>query len=622
MTGQHDTRPHTACGAFLSSDKNCLWRVWAPAVRELALVLFDGREQRTVHSMVSTGEGYFCFQAADISEGQRYAYLVNSQVERPDPASRWQPDGVHLPSAVWNPHSFTWTDQHWEGTPRANLVFYELHVGTFTPEGTFSAIIERLEQLRDLGITAIELMPVAQFPGRRNWGYDGTGWYAVQSSYGGPRELQRLVNACHQVGMSVFLDVVYNHLGPEGNYLADFGPYFKQSVTTPWGAAINYDEAGSQGVRDFVLNNVRHWIRDFHLDGLRLDATHAIHDCSDRHILAEIQAVAAAESAIRGNPCHIIAESDQNDARQLLHTAGAGWGLDAQWNDDFHHCVHTLLTHERNGYYQDYQDPLPQLAKVINHGFAYDGNFSTYRNRPHGAPVDNLTGDRFIVSVQNHDQIGNRAQGDRLSQLVPFNGLRLSAALLLLSPYLPLLFMGEEYGESNPFPFFCDFGDPALRQQIHQSRQQEFADFEWPRNIPNPLDAETFASAKLTWEWWSSNKRDGLRLLYRDLLRARREWPALRNLQHREAHLVTATHGEVLLKIVRGDPQHPSEQIEAYFNPNQSTVVLPAMSAPRNHILLSTEDLKYGGWKRSGRRGWDMSPLECIVVGRQHEPTA
>lgn len=619
MTGEIDAIPHSGCGAFLFPGQTCRWRVWAPEARQVELVLFGSQGERTVQPLINDGDGYFTFQAAGISEGQRYAFRLDSNVERPDPASRWQPEGVHLPSAVWDPNQFEWTDLLWPGIARKDLVLYELHVGTFTPEGTFTAIIERLDQLRDLGITAIVLMPVAQFSGRRNWGYDGTYWYAVQSTYGGPRELQRLIDACHRTGIGVFLDVDYSHLGPEGNYLADFGPYFQKEVQTPWGTAINYDGPGSDGVRAFVLNNVRQWIRDFHLDGFSLNATHAIHDHGEPHILAEIKAVADDEAARWERSCHVFARNNWNDAHQLLNRDGRGYGLDAVWNDDFHHCAHSMLTPERNGCYQDFRQPLSQIEKVFNRVFAYDGNDSQDAGASRGTPVDGLTADRFVVSIQDHGHIGNRALGDRLSQLAQFNGLRLGAALMLLSPYLPQLFMGEEYGETNPFPFFCDFEDPALRESVRAARRQEFAEFQWPDRIPDPFEGATFGSAKLTWEWWSSNKKDGLRNLYRDLLRARREWPALQDHQHHEAHLVTATRGESVLKIVRGDPEHPLEQIEAYFNPRHSTIILPAMSAPKNQILLSTEDLKYGGWKRTGRLGWDLSPFECIIVGRQSE---
>lgn len=575
--------------------------------------------QHTIHEMRRESDGYFTVQARGISIGQRYAFHLASGEVRPDPASRSQPEGVHAPSAVWNPSNFEWTDQDWRGIPRAELVLYELHVGTFTAEGTFAAILPRLDQLRDLGITAIELMPVAQFPGNRSWGYDGVYWYAVQNSYGGPSELQRLVDACHRTGLSVFLDVVYNHLGPEGNYLGEFGPYFIEGLHTPWGSHINYDDHGSDGVRAFVLNNVRQWVRDFHIDGFRLDAIHTIHDRSHRHILAEIKDVANEEAARLHKPVHVIAESNLNNVRQLFRRDGTGYGLDAQWNDDFHHCVHTLITAETDGYYRDFQQPLPKLEKVLNHVFAYDGNFSEYRKQNHGAPVGPQSGDRFIVSIQTHDQVGNRALGERLSQLAEFNCLRFSAALLLLAPYVPMLFMGEEYGEMNPFPFFCDFTDEQLRDTVREGRRQEFAQFQWPHKIPDPLAEATYESARLTWDWLGNSQKDCLRQLYRDLLNARRHWPALRDYQHREAHLVEAARGETVLKIIRGSVERPDEQIEAYFNPSGTTVILGGKSRPRDEILLSTEDLKYGGWKRSVRLSWDLSPFECIVIRRGQE---
>lgn len=609
---------HPASGAMLSSNGDCFWRVWSPKSADVQLVLLNG-QRRTIHPMRRESDGYSVLQASGIAAGQRYAFQLASGEVRPDPASRWQPDGVHSPSAVWSPDDFEWSDHNWRGIARSELVLYELHVGTFTAEGTFGAILSRLDQLQDLGITAIELMPIAQFSGSRNWGYDGVYWYAVQNSYGGPDELQRLVDACHRTGLSVFLDLVYNHLGPEGNYLREFGPYFCDGVQTPWGSSINYDEHGSDGVRSFVLNNVRQWVRDFHIDGFRLDAIHTIHDRSHRHILADIKDVANEEAAKLHKPVHVIAESNLNNVRQLFRRDGTGYGLDAQWNDDFHHCVHTLITGEADGYYCDFQQPLPQLEKVLNQVFAYDGNFSTFRNKEHGAPVGLHPGDRFVVSIQTHDQIGNRALGERLSQLAPFNCLRFSAALMLLAPYVPMLFMGEEYGETTPFPFFCDFGDESLREAVRAGRRHEFAQFQWPQKMPDPLAEATYNSAKVTWDWLGNSQKDGLRQLYRDLLNARRHWPALRDFQHREAHLIKAARDETVLKIVRGSAEHPLEQIEAYFNPGQSTVILGGMSRPRDEILLSTEDLKYGGWKRSVRLSWDLSPFECIVIRRGHE---
>lgn len=610
--GHRGAPAHPDCGAFLTDDR-CLWRVWAPTAREVHLVL-NHDQGRSGYRMDREGE-CFTFELSPIVEGQRYTFMLDSGTERPDPASRWQPEGVHAASAVWDPNSFEWSDQAWEGIPRASLVFYELHVGTFTREGTFDAIHARLEALRDLGVTAIELMPIAQFPGRKNWGYDGTYWYAVQNSYGGPRQLQCLVDACHRLGLSVFLDVVYNHVGPEGNYLAEFGPYFTDLHHTPWGKAINYDDRGSDGVRGFVLNNVRQWVRDFHIDGLRLDSVHAIQDCSHHHILAEIKAVANEEAARLRKHVHIVAESSLNDARRVFRQDGMGFSLDAQWNDDFHHCVHALLTHEEDGYYQDFQQPLPQLEKVLNRVFAFDGNFSEFRGKNHGVPAGTFSGDRFVIAVQNHDQVGNRPHGERLSQLIGANELRFAAALMLVSPYLPLIFMGEEYGESNPFPFFCDFGDPDLCKAVSDGRRREFAHLDWTTGFPDPCSESTFASAILTWDW-SHAKKDGLRKLYQDLLIARRDWPQLHDFQHREAQIVTAGHGESVLRIVRTNSVCPNEQIEAYFNPGNATVILRGMSRPKDQILLSTEDLKYGGWKRSVNLSWDLSPFECIIVKR------
>lgn len=609
-----------ACGAHLTPQGGCRWRVWAPLVREVQLVMFDDLGRRTVHLMKPVDQGYFEFEAVAIPEGLRYAYQLNWQATRPDPASRWQPEGVHQPSAVWNPR-FEWSDRNWQGISREDLVLYELHVGTFTPAGTFAAVIERLPQLRDLGITAIELMPVAQFPGRRNWGYDGTYWNAVQNSYGGPRELQRLVDACHQIGLGVFLDVVYNHVGPEGNYLGDFGPYFTRRVHTPWGRAINYDEAQSDEVRAFVLHNVRQWIRDFHIDGLRLDAVHELHDRRDAHISAEMKAAADEEAARLHKQVQVIAESNRNDVRYLWDSDDTGYGLDALWNDDFHHSVHALVTEERDGYYSDFNDPPAQLEKVFNRAFAYDGNYSRFHGCRHGLPVGNLTGDRFVVSIQNHDQIGNRARGERLGQLVPFNRLRLCAALMLLSPYIPQLFMGEEHGAQNPFPYFCDFSDPELCMAVQSGRRREFASFDWADEIPNPCDESTFIAAQLKWEGAPDDLADpqqlGLRDLYRDLLSARRTWPALRDMVYRQAHRIQVGEGQTILAVVRGDPTFPDQQIEAFFNLADAHVALPKPPPTQNEILLRTEERRYGGDRISNDKCWLLAPYECLVVGRR-----
>ncbi len=465
MSATHLGRPVRRTGAIECDDGSILWCLWAPFASLVTLVVIDGEERREI-AMRKEGRGYHRAAAIVVGEGQRYAFRLDDGPERPDPCSLWQPEGIDGPSAVVFPGRFSWTDPEWSGVRRPELVFYEIHVGTFTPAGTFDAIIPRLSDLRELGITALEIMPVGQFPGTRNWGYDGVLSYAAQNSYGGPHGLQRLVDACHGHGIAVYLDVVYNHVGPESNYLGEFGPYFTDRYKTPWGDAVNYDCAGCDAVRDFVLDNVRMWLEEFHFDGLRLDAADMIFDLGARHILREIKEVADAAGEHRGWPAVVTAESDLNDPRLLYPAIRGGDGLDAQWMDDYHHAAHAFLSGERHGYYRDFGDAL-QLAKVLEQPFLYAGEYSPFRDRRHGARADGLAGDRFVIFLQNHDQVGNRASGDRWSTLMNCPAKqRLGASYLLLSPYLPLLFMGEEYGEENPFPFFCSFRGEALVRTV------------------------------------------------------------------------------------------------------------------------------------------------------------
>jgi maltooligosyltrehalose trehalohydrolase len=556
--------------------------------------------------------GYFWHTQPEVPPGQRYAYQLDGGPERPDPCSLWQPEGVHGPSAVVRPDRFRWTDHGWSGVARGELVFYELHVGTFTPEGTFEAVMPRLGELRDLGVTAVELMPVAQFPGTRNWGYDGVGLYAAQNSYGGPEGLASLVNACHVAGLAVFLDVVYNHLGPEGNYLSEFGPYFTDRYKTPWGSAVNYDGPGSDPVRDFVLDNVRMWLEEFHFDGLRLDAVHAIVDLGARHILRAIKDIADEVTRRTGRQRRVIAESDLNDPRLLQPPERGGYGLDAQWSDDFHHAVHAFLTGERDGYYADF-GTARQLAAVLESPFLYAGNYSPFRGRKHGAPPEGLSGDCFVVCLQNHDQVGNRAIGDRLSLLLPSAAeQRLAASLLLLAPHLPLIFMGEEYGEENPFPFFCSFGDAALVEAVRQGRQKEFAAFAWKAAIPDPHGEDTFLAARLSWSWPEGSPRAGLRRLYRDLLAARREWPALRDFERRRARLLSDADSGPLLELTRGEGR---ESIRAVFNLADQAVPAPLEGNGAQQILFSSEAARYGGGRRELHAFGELAPFECAVFG-------
>lgn len=596
------------CGAREAERETIRWRVWAPKAARVDLVLIDGQRQREF-PMEKEERGHFHVTRPDVAEGQRYAYRLDGGPERPDPCSLWQPDGVHGPSAVVRPSRFRWTDgQAWKGLRREDLVFYELHVGTFTREGTFEAVIPRLAALRDLGVTAVELMPVGQFPGARNWGYDGVQPYAAQDSYGGPYGLQKLVDACHAVGLAVFLDVVYNHFGPEGNYLGEFGPYFTDCYKTPWGLAVNYDGAGCDPVRDYVLDNVRMWLEEFHFDGLRLDAVHAIYDLGARHILRAVKETAEAVERRTGWARHIIAESDLNDPRLVHPPQRGGHGLDGQWSDDFHHAIHAHLTGERRGYYQDFGAPR-QLARMMTQPFLFAWDYSPHRDRKHGAPAEDVSGDHFVVCLQNHDQVGNRACGDRLPALMGDPAKqRLASSLLLLSPYLPLLFMGEEYGEEAPFPFFCSFGDPQLIEGVREGRKREFADLVGTGTMPDPHDTETFASARLSWSWPEGSPQAGLRRLYADLLDARRRWPALREHERRTARLLPDEDAGPLMELLRGGAR-------AYFNLGGQTHPLPAGAAGERQVLFSSESTCYGGSRLGTRAIESLLPYECVVFG-------
>jgi maltooligosyltrehalose trehalohydrolase len=554
--------------------------------------------------------GYFTHHEPNVADGQRYAYRLDNGPERPDPASLWQPDGVHKASAVVRTERFTWSDQSWHGIPRADLVFYELHVGTFTREGTFEAIMPRLPALRELGVTAIELMPIAQFPGGRGWGYDGVHLFAAQNTYGGPHGLQRLIDACHAAGLALFLDMVYNHLGPEGNYLHEFGSYFTDRYKTSWGPAFNYDGPGCDAVRDYVLDSARLWIGEYRVDGLRLDATHAIFDVSPKPILAEIKEAADGAAAALGRHAHVVAENLRNDVRILLPPERGGCGLDAEWNDDFHHAVHAYLTGERDGYYADY-GPARQLPKVLEETYVLDGVYSQFRGRRFGAPAGGLSGDRFVVSVQTHDQVGNRARGDRLSALVSPPALRLAASLMLLAPHLPLLFMGEEYGEENPFQYFCSFLDPRLVESVRQGRKRDYAAF-MHGDIPDPQAESTFAASRLSWSWPEGSPRAGLRRLYRELLEARRRWPALRNFTHRSARLLPDEEQAAVLRLVRGVEGEAAWTV--YFNLTEQSQPLPEI-LHGEAWLFSSEAERYHGSRSRGEAPGQLWPYECVAVG-------
>ena len=611
MSELGEQRKRPPCGAIRQPDDTVLWRLWAPMAERVDLVLIDG-EQRRTHEMAAAEQGHFMFVKEGVPDGQRYAYRLNGGPERPDPASRWQPNGVNDASALVRTDTFTWTDSGWTGLPREDLVFYELHVGTFTPEGTFDAVIPRLPTLKELGVTAIELMPVSQFSGTRNWGYDGVHPFAPQHSYGGPQGLQRLVNACHEAGLAIVQDVVYNHIGPEGAYLAEFGPYFTDRYHTPWGMAINYDDRGSDAVRDFVTDNVRMWIDEYHFDGLRLDAVHAIYDFGAKHILQDIQEAADEAGHRRGRQVHVVAESDLNDVRILIDPKHGGYGINAQWSDDFHHLVHVALTGERQGYYQDYHAPA-QFPELMERTFVLSGSYSRHRGRRHGGPDAGLPGDRFVVCTQNHDQVGNRASGERLTVLVPPPAQRLAASLLLLSPYLPLLFMGEEYGEQHPFQYFCSFSDHQLVENVRNGRKREFEAFHADhREVPDPQSESTFEASRLTWSWDDPHKA-GIRRLYADLLRARRTWPALRNLTQRAARLVPKSDSGPVLELIRGGRRHKADKtLRILFNLSGEAQDCPGSDRTP---AWSSESKEYDGARQAETATTTLLPYECLVFG-------
>jgi maltooligosyltrehalose trehalohydrolase len=575
-------------GASYFGEGRCAFMLWAPEAKqvEVRLVAPAGR----MIAMVRGARGYHHATASDIAPGALYLYRLDGSLERPDPASRHQPRGVHGPSCVTDPH-FEWSDGNWTGPVLKDYVLYELHVGTFTTEGTFDAAICRLDDLQSLGVTALELMPIAQFPGSRNWGYDGVFPFAVQDSYGGPDGLKRLVDACHRKGLAVVLDVVCNHLGPEGNVLGSFGPYFNNYCLTPWGKAINFDGPGSDEVRRFFIESALTWVRDFHVDALRLDAVHGIVDQSARPFLEELGAAVHAAAAELRRPVYLIAESNLNAPRFIRPVAQGGCDLDGVWNDDFHHALHAVLTGERGRYYIDF-GRFDQLRKAWNDGFVYDGTYSVFHGHRHGRPLEDTAGERLIVFSQNHDQVGNRARGDRLAERVSFEALKLCAAAVLLSPFTPLLFMGEEYAETAPFPYFIDHSDAALIEATRKGRLAEFPDLKDGSRVPDPQDEASFLAAKLRWSLRSEGSHGILCSYYRDVLQLRRTLLRAGCLQWDEMEVLGFDENRVLRV------RYPGSEREAvlfmHFNKEACTLSLP-MQAGTWHRILDSAEKCWGG---------------------------
>jgi len=499
-------------------------RVWAPVARHLEVV---AGERRT--PMTAVGNGWYAAPATSAAEDRRYHLSVDGSDPVTDPRTASQPEGINGPSELVDHEAFPWTDGDWRGLPLTDAVIYELHTGTFSEAGTFDGIVEKIPHLRNLGVNTVEIMPVATFPGKRGWGYDGVNLYAPHQQYGGPEALKRLVDACHGAGIAVVMDVVYNHLGPDGNHLGEFGPYFTDVYKTPWGAALNFDDRGSDEVRQFFIENALMWLRDYHCDGLRLDAVQAIIDTSALQFLENVTVAVRELEAERGRAFWLIAESDLNDPRIVSPRDRGGYGFDAQWSDDFHHALHAVLTGERNGYYEDF-GPLADLVTALRQAFVYDGRYSRHRGRSHGRRPVGLPGTAFLGYIQDHDQVGNRARGERISQLVSPGLCRVAATLVLTSPFTPLLFAGEEWGAATPFLYFTDHDSAWLGRAVTEGRRREFAAFGWPsREVPDPQAATTFEASRLRWGELQNEPHATTLRWYRDLLRLRAQDAALRD---------------------------------------------------------------------------------------------
>jgi len=577
-------------GAAYLGDGRTRFRVWAPKARAVAVRILrpgDGAGEGRRVPLAAEPGGWHGAEVDDVRPGARYRFDLGRGEERPDPASRLQPEGVHGPSEVVDP-AFAWSDAAWTGIPLEDWVLYELHVGTFSRAGTFAGVIDRLPELVDLGVTVVELMPVAQFPGERGWGYDGVYPWAVQASYGGPRGLAELVDACHAAGLGVVLDVVYNHLGPEGNYLGRFGPYLSAARDTPWGEAVNLDGPGSDAVRDYLRENALYWLEELHVDGLRLDATDALRDETARHFLEELSAAWDARAAALGRRAYLIAETFKNDPRQVAPRERNGLGLHGHWHDDFHHALHVALTGESGPrYYADFAR-LEALARAWRQGYVLTGQPSKWHGRRHGRP-GRVAARRFVVYAQNHDQVGNRVRGDRLASQVEPPALRLAAAATLLAPFTPLLFMGEEQGETRPFPFFCAFGDADLSRAVARGRRADFRHFGWTEDPALALDPdapETFAAALPTPADALAPWQRALRALYQELLRLRRALPRVELPDEQD---VLCREDEALLWI-----RSPGRALLLHFGREPRPVDLPR-EGEGWRVALDTEAEPWGG---------------------------
>ncbi|HZS53680.1 MAG TPA: malto-oligosyltrehalose trehalohydrolase [Bryobacteraceae bacterium] len=581
------------------------FRVWAPVAGDVSLQIGEQK-----HPMQPAGGGWWKIESKEAEPGTDYGYIVNGEGPFPDPRSAWQPYGVHGPSRLFDHSKFRWTDNGWQPRPLSSAAIYELHVGTFTGEGTFLGVIEHLDYLVDLGITHIELMPVAEFSGEWGWGYDSVDLFAPHHAYGTPDDLKFLIDTCHNRGLAVLLDVVYNHFGPAGNYLGKFGPYLIDAYKTPWGQAVNLDHKGNREVRRLFVDNALMWLRDYHLDGLRLDAVHAFVDNSAVHFLEFLASEVEVLSSRIGRHLVLIAESDLNTPCIVRSREASGYGIDAQWSDDFHHALHTVLTGENKGYYEDF-GLLAQLAKALTSVFVYDGVYSPHRDSIHGRPVIGLSGRHFLAYSQNHDQVGNRAQGERLCHLVNVGAQKIAAALVLTSPFIPMLFQGEEFAASSPFQYFSQHEDPTLARNVSEGRKNEFKAFGWsPEEVPDPQDRAAFDRSKLRWSEVTQGEHGEMFNWYKQLIALRHSTPELTDGRLTEVN-VTFNERARWLVLKRGDIE-----IVANFAPDSQAIPISRM--PRG-ILASSDrwDLRPGLIEIPGDSVAILSP-QAIASMQQH----
>lgn len=580
-------------GAIYNSKTNsCSFTVWAPMAKEVNLVLQEP-EGRTIPLKVDEW-GYWETEVKPIPEGALYKFKVDDNPPFPDPASRYQPEGPHGPSAVVN-LDYSWKDESWNGLKPAELVIYEMHVGTFTEAGTFEAATEKLDYLRELGINTIEVMPVAQFPGNRNWGYDGVSLFATQNSYGGPEAFRKFIETCHQKGIAVILDVVYNHLGPEGNYLSIYGPYFTDKYNTPWGQALNFDDAYCDGVRNFFHQNALMWLRDFHVDGLRLDAVHAIKDLSANHFLAELSEETDRLSIGSGLNHFLIAEVDLNDKRFISNRTEGGFGLHVQWIDEFHHALHSWLTGETNGYYADFGD-FEHIIRAYRDTYVYNGVYSPHRKKIFGSSAEGHPYDQFVVFSQNHDHIGNRMLGERLSRLISFEALKLAAAAYILSPYIPMLFMGEEWAETAPFYYFVSHTDPELVKAVREGRKREFADFHAQGEMPDAQSKETFQASKLNWSFRENPEQNAMWHFYQRLIRIRKSSEAY-SITERDTLQILSWENHSCIGLLKSGRK---ESVLTLLNFSQNSASLISLDQLEGtyRLMLNSTDTEWKGNKK------------------------